>query len=84
MNRSVVVADKLPVTKETVAATGTGALGVAQIADVAPQVIAALDSQQDHLSSGSIVRILIGVATIGLAIMIAYAQVKKHQAGVVA
>lgn len=84
VNRSVVVADKLPVTKETVAATGTGALGVAQIADVAPQVIAALDSQQDHLSSGSIVRILIGVATIGLAIMIAYAQVKKHQAGVVA
>lgn len=76
--------EKVPVTKETVAATGTAGLGAAQIADVAPQVINAIDSQQDHLSSGSYVRLFIGVATIALAIYIAYAQVKKHQQGVVA
>jgi phosphotransferase system glucose/maltose/N-acetylglucosamine-specific IIC component len=74
----------VPVTKETVAATGTAGLGVAQIADVAPQVITALDSQQDHLSSGSYVRMFIGIATIAVAVYIAYSQVKKHQAGVVA
>jgi hypothetical protein len=75
---------KVPVTKETVAASGTAVVGAAQIADVAPQVITALDSQQDHLSSGSILRMVIGVMTIGLAVFIAYSQVKKHQAGVVA
>lgn len=74
----------VPVTKETVAATGTAGLGVAQIADVAPQIITALDSQQDHLSSGSYVRMFIGVATIAVAVYIAYSQVKKHQTGVVA
>lgn len=75
---------KVPVTKETVAASGTAVVGAAQIADVAPQVIGALESQQDHLSSGSILRIVIGVMTIGLAVFIAYSQVKKHQSGVVA
>lgn len=75
---------KIPVTKETVAATGTAGLGVAQIADVAPHVIQAMESQQDHLTSGSYVRMFIGVATIAVAVYIAYAQVKKHQAGVVA
>jgi len=78
------VVASVPVTKETVAATGTAGLGVAQIADVAPQVITALDSQQDHLSSGSYVRMFIGIATIAVAVYIAYSQVKKHQAGVVA
>lgn len=74
----------VPVTKETVAATGTAGVGVAQLADVAPQVLSAMDSQQEHLSSGSMVRLAIGMATIGLAVFIAYSQVKKHQSGVVA
>ncbi len=74
----------VPVTKETVAATGTAALGAGQLADVAPQVITAMDSQQDHLNSGSWFRIALGVMTIGLAVYIAYSQVKKHQQGVVA
>jgi len=74
----------VPVTKETIGASATATLGAAQVADVAPQVIAAMESSQDHLASGSIVRLVIGVATIGLAVFIAYSQVKKHQAGVVA
>lgn len=74
----------VPVTKETVAATGTAALGAGQLADVAPQVMVAMESSQDHLSSGSVVRIVFGVATLGLAVYIAWSQVKKHQTGVVA
>lgn len=73
----------VPVTKETVGATGSAGLGVAQLADVAPQVMTAMDSQQDHLNSGSWVRIFFGVAMIGVAVFIAYSQVKKHQQGVV-
>ena len=83
VKKASVVAE-VPVTKETIAATTTAGLGVAQIADVAPQVIAALDSQQEHLSSGSYVRMFIGVATVAVAVIIAYSQVKKHQNGVVA
>jgi hypothetical protein len=82
--KSAAVVAAVPVTKETVAATGTASVGVAQLADVAPQVMQAVDSQQDHLNSGSWVRIIMGVATIGLAVYIAWSQVKKHQQGVVA
>jgi len=78
------VVGSVPVTKETVAATGTAGLGIAQIADVAPQVMQAIDSQQEHLSSGSYVRIAFAVLTIALAAFMAYEQVKKHQSGVVA
>jgi hypothetical protein len=74
----------VPVTKETVGATGSAGLGIAQLADQAPVVMQAMDSQQDHLNSGSYVRIFFGVAMIGLAVFIAYSQVKKHQSGVVA
>jgi hypothetical protein len=74
----------VPVTKETVAATGTAAVGVAQIADVAPQIVNAFNSQQEHLTSGNWVSVIIGVVTIGFALVIAYSQIKKHQHGVVA
>jgi len=83
VNQATVIA-KVPVTKETVGASATGAVGVAQLADVAPQVMAVVDNQQSHLSSGSIVRIVLGVLTIAFAVYIAYSQVKKHQVGVVA
>lgn len=74
----------VPVTKETVGATGTAALGLAQVADVAPHIMQAIQSQQDSLSSGDISKIITAVVMIGLASVIAYSQVKKHQAGVVA
>lgn len=73
---------KVPVTKETIGATATGALGAAQIADVLPQVTAAITGADSHLSSGSVVRIVIGVLTIGIAIFIAWGQLQKHKAGV--
>lgn len=74
----------VPVTRETVAATGTASLGVAQLADVAPQIMQAVDSSQGNLSSGSWVRVILGVGTIILAGIIAYSQIKKHQSGVIA
>lgn len=84
VTRPAPVVAAVPVTKETVAASGTATLGIAQLADMAPQVMNAIDSQQEHLSSGSYVRIAFAVMTIGVAVFMAYAQVKKHQAGVVA
>lgn len=80
----VAVVAAVPVTKETVAATGTAGLGVAQLAEVAPAVQAAMTDASDHISSGSMVRICFGVATIALAGYIAWSQVVKHQNGVVA
>lgn len=76
--------NKVPVTTETVAATGTAGVGVGAIADAAPQIIATVQGQESHLSSGSWFRIAIGVATIILALTVAYAQVKKYKQGVVA
>lgn len=74
----------VPVTKETVGATATATVGVAQLADVAPQVMSAMQSSQDHISSGSTIRIVFGVATIALAGYIAWSQIAKHRDGVVA
>lgn len=82
--KQAAVIGAVPVTKETVAASGTGALGAAQLVDVAPHVMTALSTQQDQLSSGDIVKMTVAVLTIGLAVFIAYSQVKKHQNGVVA
>lgn len=71
----------LPVNTETKVATGVGAAGVVQIADVIPEVSAALTKSQDNLTSGDWVRIGIGVATLGFAVYLAYAQIKKRRAG---
>lgn len=76
--------DKVPVTKETVGASGVGVVGATSIADAAPQIIATIQGQEDHLTSGSWMRIAIGVVTISLALFIAWSQVKKHEQGVVA
>jgi hypothetical protein len=73
---------KVPVTKETVGASATATLGAAQLADVAPAVMDALDRSDSNLSSGSVVRIVFGVLTIAVAVYIAWSQVKKYQQGV--
>ena len=73
---------KVPVTKETVSATVTASLGAGQIANVMPQVSDALVKSEIHLSSGSVVRILFGVATIAVACVIAYSQIKRHKLGI--
>ena len=82
VRKPVIEAAKMPVTKETIGATAAATVGIAQIADVLPAVSDALDRSESHLSSGSIVRIVLGVLTIAAAVFIAWGQVKKHQAGV--
>lgn len=73
----------VPVTKETTGATVTAGIGLVQIADVMPQVSAAMDKAQGNISSGDTVRIIFGVATILVAAFIAWSQVRKHQKGLV-
>jgi hypothetical protein len=73
----------VPVTKESAGATITAGLGVAQLADVAPQITAAMDKAQGNITSGDMVRIVFGVATIAIAIFVAWSQVRKHQKGIV-
>lgn len=73
---------KVPVTKETVGASATGAVGILEIADALPAVVSAIKGSEDHLISGSTVRVVIGVVLVAAAVFIAYAQVKKHSDGV--
>lgn len=75
-------AGPVPVTRETVAATGTAGLGVVQIAEVAPALVDAIEKQQDGLTSGQISRIVVGTLLVALAVFIAWSQVSKHKAGV--
>lgn len=72
---------KVPVTKETVGATATGAVGAIEIVDTLPGVVAAVKSSEDHLTSGDWLRIVIGLLLVGAAVVIAYGQVNKHKSG---
>ncbi|MDC9582362.1 hypothetical protein PSI15_12445 [Xenorhabdus sp. PR6a] len=73
---------KVPVTKETASATVAASLGIGQIAEVMPQVSDALVKSESHLSSSSVVRIIFGIATIAVAFVIAYSQVKRFKQGI--
>lgn len=76
------VVTKVPVTKETVAGSAVGALGLVQLADIAPRVMDAINTQTDKLSSGSTTQVVVAVIMIGLAVFIAYSQIVKHNKGV--
>lgn len=71
----------VPVSRETVGATATGGLGVVQVADALPAVVDSIESAEAHLTSGSTVRLVIGIALILLAVVIATGQVRRYQAG---
>jgi len=72
----------IPVIRETIGATATGSAGVAQIADVFANVpVDALAQANEHLSSGSTLRLTIGVALIATAVFIAWSQVKRYRDG---
>jgi len=75
-------AARIPVTKETIGATATGGAGVAQIVDALTSIpTGTLAQANEHLSSGSTLRLAIGVALIAVAAFIAWSQIKRHQAG---
>lgn len=71
--------DKIKVTKETLGASATAAVGAGQLVEVMPEVVNAMDKAEGHISSGSIIRVLFGVATIALAAYIAYQQVNRQK-----
>jgi hypothetical protein len=47
--------------------------------DVATQITHAMDKAQDNISSGDTIRIVFGIATVAIAVFIAWSQVRKHQ-----
>lgn len=74
-------AGPVPVTKETIGATATGGVGVTQIAEGLPQVADAITQADSHLSSGSVVRVIVGLVLVGIAVFIAYSQIDRHKQG---
>lgn len=73
----------VPVTRETAGASVTATIGVAQLADVAPQISDAMDKAEGNITSGQWVRVAFGIAVIVVAVFIAYSQIRKHQKGIV-
>src|SRR5690606_7728567 len=71
----------IPATKETAGAAVTGGVGLTQVADGLTQVVDAVHKADAHLSSGSVVRVVIGLLLIGAAAFIAYSQIKRQQSG---
>ncbi|MDT3542003.1 hypothetical protein [Cronobacter sakazakii] len=79
--KAVKAVKALPVTKETAGATVTAGIGLAQLAEVIPQISAAMDKAQGNITSGDTVRIIFGVATILVAGFIVWSQVCKYKKG---
>lgn len=71
----------VPVSRETIGATATGGVGIAQVADALPAVVDSIQQAEAHLTSGSSVRLAIGIVLIALAIVIATGQVRRFKAG---
>lgn len=73
----------IPLTKESVGAGGVAVVGVAQMVDVLPDLIPALDKAKADLSSGDWVEIVFGAVTLAVSFYIIWAQIKKRKNGVV-
>lgn len=69
------------VAKEAVVPAGVATAGAAQIAEVLPAVSTALTDADTHLSSGSTVRMILGIAIVALAGYMAWQQYRKSQVG---
>lgn len=74
----------LPVNVETGSAVATGAVALAQLGPVLPDVAAAISEQQDHLTSGQWSRVVIGGVLVVLSVAIAWSQYQKRAAGAAA
>lgn len=72
----------VPLNTETVAGAAVPALGgVATLAPLIDPLVDALYSQQDNLSSGQTIKILIGIALVLGAGFVAWSQLRKRKAG---
>lgn len=72
----------LPATKEAAGAAITAGIGIAQVAEVVPQIQIALQNSEKHLTSGDWVQIIFGALTVAVAVFIAWSQIRKYQKGV--
>lgn len=72
----------VPATRETAGATITASIGLAQIAEAAPHLQAALQNSEQHLTSGDWCRVGFGLLTVAVAIFIAWSQIRKFQRGI--
>lgn len=77
----VVQRQRSQVTQENAATVGVGAVGAAQLADIAPEVMGAFSNADSHISSGDMVRVVFGVVTVGIAVYIAWLKYRKVKAG---
>lgn len=73
----------VPVNKDTIGATVAGGLGATELAEIMPVIISTIEGNQEHLSSGDIVRIVMGVILLGAGIYVAVNQIKRRREGVV-
>lgn len=79
----VVPDDRARFSSEAKAAGGIAAVGGVDIADVAPSVYTAVTSSHGDLTSGQWFKVAIGIATVALAVYIAWKQIKRRQAGAI-
>lgn len=72
----------LPASTESVAGAAVPAVvGVTQLGEVLPDVIGALNDQQENIASGDTVRVIIGLVLVIAGAAVAYSQYKRRKAG---
>jgi hypothetical protein len=79
LRRAGVPPEKPRITATTVGTSATGAIGVAQLATVVPQVVDAVNSSSDKLSSGNVAQVIVGLVLIGLALFLAWSKLVEHR-----
>lgn len=75
----VVKATKKAITAETVTASAAGLGGIDQLSDVVPQIVTAVSTSRDDLTSGDWVRMAIGAVMVGAAIYLAVSHFRKQK-----
>jgi hypothetical protein len=64
-------------------AAAVGGIGIDQIAQVLPSVMAAVDNAKVDLTSGNVLQLALGAFAVGAAVFLAWQQYRKAQAGAV-
>lgn len=62
-------------------AAAVGGIGIDQIAQVLPSVMAAVDNAKVDLTSGNVLQLALGAFAVGAAVFLAWQQYRKAQAG---
>lgn len=83
LRRAGVVSKATAKTKAVAAipAAAVGGVGIDQIAQVLPSVMAAVDNAKVDLTSGNVLQLALGAFAVGAAVFLAWQQYRKVQAG---